>query len=68
MPVGGSELRGALYIGTIKSGKLKWAGNVVCMEEMENAYKILFGNPEVKRPLGRLRLRWEDNNKCILGK
>jgi hypothetical protein len=26
-----------------------------------NAYRILVGKPEGKRPLGRLRHRWEDN-------
>jgi hypothetical protein len=27
---------------------------------MRNAYKILVGKPEGKRPLGRPRRRWED--------
>jgi hypothetical protein len=27
---------------------------------MRNAYKILFGKPEGKLPLGRPRHRWED--------
>jgi hypothetical protein len=31
------------------------------MAEMRNAYKILAGKPKGKRPLGRLRRRWEDN-------
>jgi hypothetical protein len=30
---------------------------------MRNAYKILVGKPEGKRPLGRPRHRWEDNIK-----
>jgi hypothetical protein len=29
--------------------------------EMRNAYKILVGKPEWKRPLGRPRRRWENN-------
>jgi hypothetical protein len=29
------------------------------MEEMRNAYNILVGKPEGKRPLGRPRRRWE---------
>jgi hypothetical protein len=29
--------------------------------EKKNAYKILVGKPEGKRPLGRLRRRWEGN-------
>jgi len=28
--------------------------------EMINAYKILVGKPERKKPLGRSRHRWED--------
>jgi len=29
-------------------------------------YKVLVGEPEGKRPLGRLRHRWEDNIKMNL--
>jgi hypothetical protein len=29
--------------------------------EKRNVYRILVGNPEGKRPLGRPRHRWEDN-------
>jgi len=29
-------------------------------------YRVLVGKPEVKRPLGRPRRRWEDNNKMDL--
>jgi hypothetical protein len=31
-----------------------------------NAYRILVGRPEGKRPLGRPRYRWEDNSKMYL--
>jgi hypothetical protein len=31
-----------------------------------NAYRILVGNPEGKRPLGRPTYRWEDNIKMDL--
>jgi hypothetical protein len=31
------------------------------MGEMRNAYKILVGNPEGKRPFARSRHGWEDN-------
>jgi hypothetical protein len=31
-----------------------------------NAYKILGGKPERKRPLGRSRRRWEDNIRMDL--
>jgi hypothetical protein len=30
---------------------------------MRNSYRILVGKPEGKRPLGRLRHRWEDDIK-----
>jgi hypothetical protein len=36
------------------------------MEEKRNAYKILVGKPEKKRPLGRPRRRWVDNIKVDL--
>jgi hypothetical protein len=32
-----------------------------------NAYRLLVGKPEGKRPLGRLRRRWADNVKKDLG-
>jgi len=35
------------------------------MGEMKNAYKILVGKPEGKRPHGRSRCRWEDNRKDL---
>ena len=41
----------------IKSRRLRWAGNVVRMEEGRSVFKLLTGN----RPLGRPRRRWEDN-------
>jgi hypothetical protein len=33
------------------------------MGENRHAYRILVGMPEGKRPLGRPRRRWVDNNK-----
>jgi hypothetical protein len=36
------------------------------MGEKRNAYRILVGNPEGKRPLGRQRRRWMDNIKMDL--
>jgi len=38
------------------------------MEKRKNANKILTGNSEKKRPLGRPIRRWEDNNKINLNK
>jgi hypothetical protein len=37
------------------------------MGETRNAHRILVGNPEGKRPLGRPRRRWVDNIKMDLG-
>jgi hypothetical protein len=36
------------------------------MGEKRNAYRILVGNPEGKRPLGRPRRRWVGNIKIDL--
>ena len=36
------------------------------MEQSRNAYRILVGKPEGKKPLGRSRRRWEDNIKMDL--
>ena len=36
------------------------------MEHFRNAYRVLVGKPEGKRPLGRSRCRWEDNIKMDL--
>jgi hypothetical protein len=52
-------------IRMIKSKKMRWQGHVARLEK-RNAYKILVGNPEDKRPLGRLRHRWVDNIKMDL--
>ena len=35
----------------------------VCIGERRDAYRVLLGRPEGKRPLGTLRIRWEDNIK-----
>jgi hypothetical protein len=46
-------------IRIIKSRRMRWAGHVARMGEPRNAYRILVGKPEEKRPLGRPRLgRW----------
>jgi hypothetical protein len=47
----------------IKSRRMRWAGHVARMGEKRNAYTILVGKPEGKRPLGRTRRRWVDNIK-----
>jgi hypothetical protein len=49
----------------IKSRRMRWAGHVARMGR--DAYRVLVGRPEGKRPLGRPRRRWEDNIKLDLG-
>ena len=53
-------------IKNVKSRRLRWAGHVARMEAYRNAYRILVGKPEGKRPLWRPRRRWEDNIKMDL--
>jgi hypothetical protein len=53
-------------IRMIKSRRLRWAGHVARMGEKRNAYRILVGMPEGKRPLGRPRRRWVGNIKMDL--
>jgi hypothetical protein len=36
------------------------------MGEDRGVYRVLVGKPEGKRPLGRPRRRWENNNKMDL--
>jgi hypothetical protein len=50
-------------IKVIKSRTLRLAGNVACTRERRGAYRVLVGEPEGRRPLGRPGHRWEDNIK-----
>jgi hypothetical protein len=47
--------------------RMIWAGNVARMGEKRNAYRLLVGKPEGKRPLRRQRQMWVDNLKMDLG-
>jgi hypothetical protein len=51
----------------IKSRRITWAGHVARIGENKNAYGLLVGKPEEKRPLGRPRRRWVDNIRMDLG-
>jgi hypothetical protein len=48
-------------VRVIKSRRMKWAGHVSRMGERRGVRRVLVGKPEGKRPLGRPRRRWEDN-------
>jgi hypothetical protein len=50
----------------IKQRRMRWTGHVARIGEKRNAYRILLGNPKVKRPLGRPRNRWVNNIKWML--
>jgi hypothetical protein len=45
---------------------MRWAGHVARIVEKRNAYRILLGKPEGKKPLGRPRRRWMDNTELDL--
>jgi hypothetical protein len=46
---------------------MRWAGHVARIGEKRNAYRLLMGKPEKKRPLGRPRSRWVANIRMDLG-
>jgi hypothetical protein len=51
----------ASIIRMIKSRSMRWTRHVARMGEERNAYRILVGKPEGRRPLGRQRRRWVKN-------
>jgi hypothetical protein len=51
----------------IKSRRMRLAGHVAQMGEKRSVYRLLVGKPEGKRPLGRPKHRWVDNNRMDLG-
>jgi hypothetical protein len=54
-------------IRIIKSRRMRWAEHVARMGEKRNAYRLLVGKPEGKRPLGRPRHMWVNNIRMDLG-
>jgi len=53
-------------VRVVKSRRMRWAGHEARMVKGRGVHRVLVGKPEGKRPLGRPRLRWEDNNKMDL--
>jgi hypothetical protein len=53
-------------IWVIKSRRMRWAQHVACIGDGRGAYKVLVVRPDGKSPLGRSRLRWENNIKMDL--
>jgi len=54
------------FVRVITSRRIRWAEHVAHMGEERDVYRVLVGKPVGKRPLGRLRHRWEDNIKMDL--
>jgi len=47
-------------VRVIKSRRMRWAGHVARMGAERGVYRVLVGEPERRRPLGRPRRRWAD--------
>jgi len=54
-------------VRVMKSRKMRWAGHAARMGRVAGVYRVLVGEPEGERPLGRPRRRWVDNLGWILG-
>jgi hypothetical protein len=52
-----------LYSSPDKTKENEVGGHVARMAEGRNAYRVLVGKPEGKKPLLRPRRRWEDGVK-----
>jgi hypothetical protein len=51
------------YCAGDKFAKNEMGGACSAVGEDRGVYRVLVGKPEGKRPLGRLRRKWEDNIK-----
>jgi hypothetical protein len=56
---------GPNIIRMVKSKRMQCAGHLACMGAKRNAYRILMGKPERKRPVAISRCGWEDNIKIL---
>jgi len=53
-------------VWVMKLRRMSWVGHVAHMVEGMGMYRVLVGKTEGKRPLGRPRHRWENNNTMDL--
>jgi hypothetical protein len=56
-----NDLYSSPNIWVIKSRRMRCVGHVACMGVRRSVYIVLVGKQEGKKPLGRSRLRWENN-------
>jgi hypothetical protein len=54
-------------IRIMKLRRMRWVGHVARMGEKRNSYRLMVGKRGGKRPIGRPRCRWVDNNRMDLG-
>jgi hypothetical protein len=53
-------------VRVIKSRRMRWVSHVAHVGKITNMYKILVEIPEIERPLGKHRHKWEDNIRMAL--
>ena len=53
-------------VRVIKFRRMRRGRHVAHMVEKRGVYRVSVGKPEVKRPLGRPRRKWDDNIKMDL--
>jgi hypothetical protein len=51
----------------MKSKRMRWAVHIARIRKKRNAYRLLVGKPDGKRPLERPRRRWVDNIRMDIG-
>jgi hypothetical protein len=55
-------------IRQIKSNRMRYVRHVARLGDEKKLFKVLMGNSEGKRPLGRPRRRWRDGIRMNLGR
>jgi hypothetical protein len=51
----------------MKARRIRWAGHTAGIGEKRNAYRLLVGTPEGRRPLGRPTRRWVQKDLVEVG-